>query len=144
MNTNTNRTIRISSVFAVAALLTSLVAANAGGPAHKLPTDFGQPTPSYEIKVVGMPSAGHPLTVQVVNRDTGQLVTNAQVSMQHLVWAGNKSVPQNQLLLVPLESDGRGDYVCMREHLRPGEHVTFRAHVSGDASGTWTTVALNS
>ena len=90
-----------------------------------------------------MPSAGHPLTVQVINKESGQPVTNADVSMQHWVWAGMKAVPQMQRVLVALDSDGRGNYVCMREHLRPGEQVTFRAHIPGDASGTWTTASLN-
>ncbi len=144
MNTGTKIAVRISTAFAFAALLASTVAVNAGGPPHRLPADYGRPVPVYEIKVVGMPSSGRPLTVEVVNKQTGELVTNAHVSMQHWAWIGMKAVPQTQLVLVALDPDGRGDYVCTREHLHPGERVTFRAHVPGEPSGTWTELALNS
>ena len=143
MNTNTKSTTRISAALATVALLATFAPANAGGPPHKLPINYDQPTATYEIKVVGMPSSGHPLTVRVINEETGQPVTNADVSMQHWVWAGVKAVPQMQHVLVALDSDGHGNYVCTREHLRPGEQVTFRAHVPGDASGTWATVSLD-
>lgn len=143
MNTNTNGTTRIAVALATMALLTSFTAANAGSPQHKLAVSYDQQTATYEIKVVGMASAGHLLTVQVSNKETGQLVTNADVSMQHWVWAGIKAVPQMQRVLVALDSDGHGNYICMREHLRPSEQVTFRAHIPGDVSGTWTTIALN-
>jgi hypothetical protein len=143
MNTKSKKTNRISITLAAMAMIASIATANAGAPMHKLATSSDQPATTYEIKVVGMPSEGHPLTVQVINKQTGQLMSGADVSMQHLVWAGAKAVPQMQLRLIALDSDGRGDFVCLREHLRPGERVVIRAHVPGELSGTWTTVALN-
>ena len=141
MNTRSTKYAIFGAAIIAASLFTT--PATAGGPAHRLPADTGRTYPTYELRVVTMPAAGHMLTVQLVNKDTGQLVTNADVSMQHLVWLGYKAVPQSQMVLVALEPDGKGDYVCAREHVRRGERVVFRAHVTGEPSGTWTTLALN-
>jgi hypothetical protein len=143
MKTNTTKLTLISATIALTAMAASFAAANAGGPPHKLPADSERSAAVYDIKVVGIPSVGHPLIVQVVKKATGEAVTNADVSMQHWVWAGMKAVPQSRFVLVPLDTDGYGDYVCGREHLRPGDRVVIHAHVPGDASGTWATVALD-
>ena len=129
--------------FVAAALLATVSAANAGGQAHVMPSDYGRTYPTYEFKIVGTPSAAAPFTVQLVNAATGQPVTNAHVTMQHTVWLGNKAAPQVQRVLVALEPDGRGDYGCLREHLRAGEQLTLRGHVPGESSASWDTVQVN-
>ncbi len=141
MNTNSKKTTMFGAVIMSAALLAGT--AVAGGQIHKLPADYGKTYPTYEFKIVNAPSARTPLTVQLVNRNTGQLVTDAHVTMQHTVWLGIKAAPQVQQVQLPLTPDGRGDYVCSRGTLRPGESVVLRGHVPGEPSATWTTIALN-
>ena len=143
MNTNLKNTIARSTAFVAAALLAAVTAASAGSPRHLMPADYGQTHPAYAFKIVGTPSADAPLAVQLVNAATGQLVTNAHVSMQHTVWLGIKAAPQIQHVLVALESDGRGDYVCANGHMLAGEKIVLRAHVPGESSATWLTVASN-
>jgi hypothetical protein len=74
-----------------------------------------------------------------VNVATGQPVANAHVSMEHAVWQGIKAAPQVQRVLVALEPDGRGDYICSRGPLPPGEKIVLRAHVPGESTATWKT-----
>ena len=140
---NTNKKLSVSSFLAAAALIATIGSANAGGQIHRLPTDYGTAYPAYEIRIASMPTAGHMLTIQLVDKQTGQLITNADVSMQHLAWRGMKAVPQYAPVLVALDPDGRGNFVCMREHLRSGERIVVRAHVNGEQGGTWSTLALS-
>jgi len=143
MNTNLKNTVARSAAFVAAALLAAVTAASAGAPRHLMPSDYGQTHPAYTFKIVGTPSAAVPLTVQLVNSATGQPVINAYVSMQHSVWLGVKSAPQIQRVFVALEPDGRGDYVCASGHMLSGEKIVLRAHVSGESTSTWVTVASN-
>ena len=143
MNTNLKNTIARSAAFVAAALLATVTAANAGSPRHLMPADYGQTHPAYTFKIVGTPSATAPLTVQLVNAATGQLVTDAHVSMRHTVWLGLKAAPQFQHVLVALEPDGQGDYTCAGGHMLAGEKIVLRAHVPGQSSATWLTVASN-
>jgi hypothetical protein len=144
MNTNSKKTTVFGAIVAATALLASVGPASAGGPTHRMPANYGKPHQAYEIKIVSIPTAGHMLTVQLVNKQTDKIITDADVSMQHWVWKGMKAVPQTQMALVSLETDGHGDFVCSREHVRPEENVVLRAHVSGEPSRTWTTLTLNS
>jgi len=143
MNTNMKNTVARSAAFVVAALLATVMAANAGSPTHLMPADYGQAHAAYAFKIVGTPSAAAPLTIQLVNSATGQPVTNAHVSMQHTVWLGVKAAPQFQRVFVAMETDGRGDYVCASGHMLAGEKIVLRAHVPGESSATWFTVASN-
>jgi len=134
----------LRQAFVAAALLATVTAAGAGGQRHVMPADYGQTHPTYEFKIVTAPSAQAPLTVQLLNVATGQPVTDAHVTMRHTVWLGIKAAPQVQHVLVALEPDGQGDYVCPSEHMRAGEELTLRAHVPGESSATWFTIADNS
>jgi hypothetical protein len=138
---NTNRKIATARRAAIvaAALLATAMAATAGGQRHVMPADYGQTHPTYEFRIVSLPSAATPLTVQLVNTAPGQPVANAHVTMQHMVWQGIKAVPQFQRVLVALEPDGRGDYVCARGPLPAGEKIVLRAHVPGESTATWKT-----
>jgi hypothetical protein len=139
MNTNRKIAAARSAAFVAAALLTTVTAADAGGQRHVMPADYGQTHPAYEFKIVSLPSAATPPTVQFMNTATGQLVANAHVTMQHMVWQGIKTVPQFQRVLVALEPDGRGDYVCSRGPLPAGEKIVLRAQVPGESTATWKT-----
>ena len=143
MNTNLKNPVARSATFAAAALLATTMSASAGGQPPAMPADYGKTTPTYEIKVLGVPAADAPITVQLVNDATGQLVTNAHVTMQHAVWLGMKAAPQVQRVQVALEPDGRGNYVCAGAHLLNGEKIVLRAHVPGESSATWLTLAAN-
>jgi len=143
MNTNLKNTVARSATFVAAALIAAATAANAGSPTHLMPADYGQAHPAYAFKIVGTPSAAAPLTIQLVNSATGLPVTNAHVSMQHTVWLGVKAAPQFQRVFVAMETDGRGDYVCASGHMLAGEKIVLRAHVPGESSATWFTVASN-
>ena len=142
MNTNLKNN-ALGALVAAAALLASVGSAIAGGQIHRMPADYGKTTPTYEFKVVGVPAADAPFTVQLVNDATGQLVENAHVTMQHSVWLGMKAAPQVQRVQVALEPDGRGNYVCASGHMLDGEKIVLRAHVPGESSATWLTVATN-
>jgi len=139
MNTNRKIAAACSAAFVAAALLAIVTAAGAGGQRHVMPADYGQTHPVYEFKIVSLPSAATPLTVQLANIATGQPVANAHVTMQHMVWQGIKAVPQIQRVLVALEPDGRGDYICSRGPLPAGEKIVLRAHVPGESTATWKT-----
>ncbi len=143
MNTNLKNTAARCATFVAAALLAVVTAASAGSPRHMMPSDYGQTHPAYAFKIVGTPSAAAPLTVQLVNTVTGKLVTDAHVSMLHTVWLGVKAATQIQHVLVAMEPDGRGDYVCASGHMLAGEKIVLRAHVPGESSVTWLTVASN-
>jgi hypothetical protein len=142
MNTNLKNTV-FGAVIVAAALLASVGSANAGGQTHRMPADYGKTYPTYELKVVGVPAADAPFTVQLVNDATGELVANAHVTMQHSIWLGMKAAPQVQRVQVALEPNGRGNYVCASGHLLGGEKIVLRAHVPGESSATWLTVASN-
>lgn len=139
MNTNSKKTaVLVGAIVATALFAGSAVA---GGPMHKLPADYGKTYPTYEIHIVNVPSGqSTPLTVQVVNKETGQLVTDAEVTMQHRHWLGIKGVPQYQQVQLELTPDGHGDYVCNNGPLLAGDKIVLRAHVPGDPSSTWLTV----
>jgi hypothetical protein len=141
MNTHRNSAGVRRATYVAAALLATVATANAGGRTHVMPADYGQTHPTYEFKVVSLPSAESPLTVQLVNVATGQPVANAHVTMRHTVWLGSKGSPQTQRVLVALQPDGRGDYICSRGGLLAGEKIVLRAHVPGESSATWVTVA---
>lgn len=143
MKTYRKQKTALRATIAAAALFGTVVAASAGGQSHVLPADYGKTYPTYQFKIVSMPPAGTTLTVQLVNTETGQLVTNAHVTMQHTVSLGIKAVPQVQRILLPLEPDGRGDYVCSHGPLPSGDPIVLRAHVPGESSATWLTVAPN-
>lgn len=138
MNTRSKKTIALSAAIVAAALFAG--PATAGGQTHRLPADYGKTYPTYEITVVNMPFEGSPLTVQLVNKDTGQLVTNAYVTMQHRHWLGVKGVPQYQRVQLSLTPDGRGDYVCQNGPLFAGDKIVLSAHVPGEPSSIWLTV----
>ena len=70
MNTNLKNN-AFGAVIVATALLASVGSANAGGQTHRMPADYGKTTPTYEIKVLGMPAADAPVTVQLVNEATG-------------------------------------------------------------------------
>ena len=80
--------------------------------------------------------------VRLVNVATGLPVANAHVTMQHTVWLGIKAAPQIQRVLLALEPDGRGDYVCSRGALSAGEKLVLRAHVPGESTATWKTAQV--
>ncbi len=143
MNTNRKTAAARRAAFVAAAVFATVTAAGAGGQKHVMPADYGQTHPAYEFKIVSLPSAATPLTVQFVNIATGQPVANAHVTMQHMVWQGNKAAPQTQRVLVALRPDGQGDYVCAAEHMRAGEQLELRAHVPGESSATWDTIRVN-
>ena len=143
MNTNLKNTVARGAAFVAAALLAAVTAASAGAPRHLMPSDYGQAHPAYAFKFVGTPSAATPLTIQLVNSATGQPITNAHVSMQHTVWLGVKAAPQFQRVFVAMETDGRGDYACASGHMLAGEKIVLRAHVPGESTATWLTVASN-
>ncbi len=142
MNTNHKSHSVLPTIAVAAALLASVGSASAGGQRHVLPADYGKTYPIYEFKIVTESSGTTPLTVQLVNAETGQLVRNAHVSMRHTVWLGIKAVPQFQRTFLALQPDGRGDYVCSRGPLRAGERIVMRAHVPGESSATWETVVV--
>ncbi len=144
MKFNLKRTSVIGTVFLAGALLTFTGVANAGGQFHKMPAEANQTDPAYEIRMVTMPGQGHPLTVQVINKQTGQPVTNAHVTMRHWVPGHVKNAPGPQQAMIPLEPDGHGGYVCTREHVGHGERVVLRAHVPGDLEGTWAELTIDS
>ena len=136
---NTKHTM-LRTAFAATALLAMFAAANAGAPRHIMPADYGRTHLAYEFKVVGTPSANTPFVVQLSNTATGQLITNAHVTMQHTVWLGLKATPQVQRALIAMESDGNGNYVCADKH---GGQIVLRAQLPGESTGTWFTVAAN-
>jgi len=142
MNTNLKNT-AARAAFVAAAFLATFAAANAGGQRHVMPADYGQSHPAYAFKIVTAPSAGTPLTVQLVNEATGALVTNAHVTMQHTVWLGIKAAPQTQRVLLALEPDGHGNYVCNRGPLPEGQQLVLRAHVPGVSAATWKVADAN-
>lgn len=141
MKTNLTKIAALGSAIVAATLIAG--SAYGGGQMHRMPADYGRTYPAYEFKVVSVPSAGTPLTVQLMNKDAGQLVADAHVTMQHSVWLGIKATPQVQRVQLALTPDGRGDYTCTRGGLIAGEKIVLRAHVPGEPSGTWTTIALN-
>ncbi|MDE1940162.1 MAG: hypothetical protein KGI68_14160 [Alphaproteobacteria bacterium] len=139
MNTNSKKTAIFSGVIVATALLAGPAAA--AGSIHRLPAGYGETYPTYEIRIVNVPSGqSTPLTVQVVNKETGQLVTDAEVSMQHRHWLGIKGVPQYQRVQLELTPDGHGDYVCNNGPLLAGDKIVLRGHVPGEPSSTWLTV----
>ncbi len=136
MNTNSKRTAAFVGAFVATALFAG--SAVAGGQAHRLPADYGKTSPTYEIRIVNMPSGETaPLTVQVVNKETGQLVTDAEVTMQHRHWLGFKGVPRYRRVQLELKPDGHGDYVCNNGPLLAGDKIVLRAQVPGEPSSTW-------
>jgi hypothetical protein len=139
MNTTPKIAAARRAAFVAAAVFATAMAAGAGGQRHVMPADYGQSHPAYEFKIVSLPSAQTSLTVQLVNIATGQPVANAHVTMQHMMWRGIKAAPQFQRVLVALEPDGRGDYICSRGPLPAGEKIVLRAHVPGESTATWIT-----
>ncbi len=127
-----------------AGLIGSLGSANAGGQIHRMPADANQANTAYDIRVVTMPGQGRPLTVQVINKNTRQAVTNAQVTMRHWTYAHIKGAPLPQNAMIPLDPDGHGGYVCTREHVGQGEHIIIRAQVPGEPPGTLTELTIDS
>lgn len=139
MNTNSMK----SAIFVGALVAAALFAGPslAGGQIHRMPADYGKTYPTYEIRIVNVPSGSNtPLTVQVMNKEGGELVANADVTMQHRRWLGIKAVPQFQQVQLVLRPDGRGDYVCQNGPLLAGDKIVLRAHVPGEPSSTWLTV----
>ncbi len=142
MKTNSKKNSVIVGAVVAAALLAG--PAIAGGQMHRMPADYGKSFPAYEIRLVNVPSDGAALlTVQVVNKETGQLVTNANVTMRHRRWLGIKGVPQFQYVQLALTSDGRGDYVCENGPLLAPDKIVLSAQVPGESQTTWLSVAAN-
>ncbi|MDE2135693.1 MAG: hypothetical protein KGJ49_13985 [Alphaproteobacteria bacterium] len=142
MNTNARKTTLIAAATIAAALLAG--PAVAGGQFHRMPADYGKMFPTYEIRIVNVPSGRTtPLTIQVINKETGELVTNADVTMRHRHWLGIKGVPQFQYVQLALKPDGRGDYVCPNGALFYGDKIILRAQIPGEPSATWVTLAAN-
>ncbi|MDE2183990.1 MAG: hypothetical protein KGJ78_13305 [Alphaproteobacteria bacterium] len=136
MNTKSKRSLVLGVAISVVSLLSGPAAA--GGQTHRLPAGYGKTYPIYEIRIVNVRSGqGGPLTVQVVNKDTGELITNAEVTMRHRRWLGIKAVPQYQGVQLALRPDGRGDYVCPNGPLNRGDKIVLSAHVPGEPSSTW-------
>ena len=141
MKTNFVKAFVFGLAFATAAVVGMGSAAIAAGRTHTLSAT----TPAdgaYDIKLVTPIAAGR-LTVQVVNKKTGELVTNAHVAMRHWVPGHKKNAPGPEQDMIPLESDGHGGYVCMREHVGHGERIVVRAHVPGDLEGTWSELTID-
>ena len=128
----------LRAAFAATALLAMLAAANAGAPRHVMSADYGRAHQIYAFKVIGTQSSDVPLVVQLLSTATGQPIANANVTMLHKVWLGPKAVPQIQRVLVAMEPDGKGNYVCADKH---GGQIVLRANVPGESSATWLTVA---
>jgi hypothetical protein len=142
MKKNFVRTFALSAAIATAAVVgvTGLASAATGQP-HTRPAAAAAES-AYDIRLVAPITDGR-LTVQVINKKTGQLVTNAHVSMRHWVPGHAKNAPGPQQAMVPLEPDGHGGYVCMREHIGKGDRVEVRAHVPGDLEGTWAELTID-
>jgi hypothetical protein len=124
---------------AAAALM--IAPALAGGPVHRMPSDYGQAEPAYQLKLVGAPVAGHPLVVALVDANGGQ-VRGGQVAMVHAVNRGLKASPMIQYVPEALAQDTNGNFVCMGRHHR-GEVVAFRGAGPAGKAPVWLNVTIS-
>ena len=142
MQKNFAKAFAFGVVIATSAVMGLTVSASAAtGQPHARPA-AATADKAYDIRLVTPITDGR-LTVQVINKQTGQPVTNAHVSMRHWVPGHAKNAPGPQHVMVPLESDGHGGYVCTREHIGKGERVEIRAHIPGDLEGTWAELTID-
>lgn len=142
MKTNLVKAFAFAVAFAAVAVVGSTGSAIAAtGQPHARPAAAATDS-AYDIRIV-MPITDGRLTVQVFNKQTGQLVPNAHVTMRHWVPGHAKNAPGPQQTMVPLDADGHGGYICTREHIGKGERVEVRAHVPGDFDGTWAELTID-
>jgi len=127
------------SAAAVATLMS--MAALAGGQTHRMPVDYGQPQPTYQLKLVSAPQEGQPLVVALVDAK-GQQVGNGEVAMVHPVNRGIKASPMIQYVPEPLARDANGNFVCLGKHHR-GEVVAFRGAGPAGKSPVWLSVTIS-
>lgn len=119
----------------------TMTSAFAGGPAHRMAADYGQPQPAYQLKLVSAAEAGQPIVIALVDAN-GRHVAGGEIQMVHPVNRGIKAGPMIQYVPEPLARDARGDFVCSGNHHR-GEVVAFRGVGPAGQSAVWLTVTIN-
>ena len=122
----------------LAAVLLLTTPAVAGSPMHRL----AAAQPSYELKTDGAPQAGKPLFVTLVDRSSGQVMTDGQVAVLRPVYRGPKAVPSIQYEAEALPQTADGRFVCASEHHAAG--VTLRGAGPAGMSPVWLTLKTNS
>lgn len=113
----------------------------AGGPVHRMPADYGQPQPVYQLKLVAAPVAGQPIVVALLDAN-GRQVSNGGVEMVHAVNRGIKASPMIQYVPVPLAHDTNGYFVCMGKH-HSGEVVALRGFGPAGKASVWLNVTIS-
>jgi hypothetical protein len=132
---------KLAATAAAFAAIFAMQSASAGAAPHRMPADYGQPQPIYQLKIDATPVAGAPIVIALVDRD-GNTVRGGEVAMFHAVNRGIKAAPMTQFVPVALTRNADGSFVCEEDHY-PGERLTLRGTGSGGASPVWLTVAVS-
>jgi hypothetical protein len=135
-------TFKNQALFGAAALVAAFTmqSALAGGPAHRMPADYGQPQPAYQLKLVAA-DAGKPLVLSFLDAN-GRPASGGEVAMVHPVNRGIKASPSIQYVPEVLARDTNGNFVCMGKH-HSGDVVAFRGVGKAGTAPVWLTVTIN-
>ena len=129
------------------ALAFTIGSANAGAtygaPRYALSANVSGAQVAYDVRVSATPEEGKPVTVHLVDQNTGSDLSNGRIEVVHAAYLGIKASPMVQNVPHLLSADGRGGFICAGDHHRPGGEVTFRATLPGE-DAIWRDFAVKS
>ncbi len=132
-----------NAIIGTFAAIVTLQSASAGTAEHRMPADYGQPQPSYQLKINAPAVVGAPLVVTLVNQADGKVVQNGEITVQRPLFQGPKASPMIRFVPVMLTRAADGSFVCDGAHHVAGERLTLRGAGPGDASPVWLTLTVN-
>jgi hypothetical protein len=98
----------------------------------------------YRFEVVGTPiktDSGITLTVHLARAD-GSPVTSAVLYADHWVHTGAKAGQSSKNRVIPLQTDGRGNYTYASNNLHTGDTLGLAARIPPDSSLIWGSVEV--
>ncbi|MDR3527272.1 MAG: hypothetical protein P4L57_08310 [Rhizomicrobium sp.] len=135
-------TLKNTALIATVATLFVLQAASASTAGHRMPADYTQAQPSYQLKINAPAVVGVPLVVTLINQADGKVVQNGDIAVMRPVFAGQKASPMIRYVPVMLTRAADGSFVCAGEHHVAGEELTLRGAGPGDAAPVWLTLTV--